>query len=78
MTSEPTPTGPFALLRDGVRRHPWITAVMVGGTLIGAVTGYFIATEEWSVLRRLAAGAFSGFWVAFLITATRMMGAFPR
>jgi len=74
---EPTPR-PGSLLRGGIREHPWITVVMVGGVLIGAAAGYVYLTEEWSALRRLAAGAVGGFWVSFLLTATRMMGAFPH
>jgi hypothetical protein len=79
MTTGPEPTPRLAsMLHDGIRAHPWITAVMVGGVLIGAAAGYVYLTDEWSALRRLAAGAVGGFWVSFLLTATRMMGAFPR
>ena len=58
-----------------IAEHPVITGVRVGTTLTGAVAGFLWLSPEWSALRRIAAGGVGGFWVAFLIAATRMMGA---
>jgi hypothetical protein len=51
-----------------------ITAVMVLCTLAGAVLGALYLTDDWSLARRIAAGAVAGGGVAFLMTATRMVG----
>lgn len=60
--------------RWAVRDHPGIASVLVGCTLIGAVLGLMLLTQEWSVLRRIAGGAVAGAGVGFLVTATRMIG----
>jgi hypothetical protein len=49
-----------------------ITAVMLGCTVIGAVLGYVLLTEDWSAARRIAGGAVGGAGVGLLITATKM------
>lgn len=58
----------------GLRRHPVIVAVMVLCTLAGAVLGALYLTGDWSLARRLAAGAIAGAGVGFLMTATKMVG----
>ena len=60
------------LLRNIARRHPVITSVMVGCTLIGAALGLALLTDEWSAARRLLAGAVAGAGTGLLITATKM------
>ena len=35
-----------------VRRHPVITSVLVGCTLVGALLGPLLLTSDWSLLRR--------------------------
>jgi hypothetical protein len=55
-----------------VKQHPVITAVMLGCTVIGAVLGYVLLTEDWSAARRIAGGAVGGAGVGLLITATKM------
>ena len=57
-----------------LRRHPVIVAVMVLCTLAGAVLGALYLTGDWSLARRLAAGAIAGAGVGFLMTATKMVG----
>jgi hypothetical protein len=57
-----------------VREHPIITAILVACTLVGALVGEIYLYEEWSVARRVAAGAVAGAGVAFTVTATRMIG----
>ena len=61
-------------LRSFVREHPVITALFVGCTLAGAVLGEVYLPEEWSALRRIAAGAVAGAGVALTVTATKMIG----
>jgi Kef-type K+ transport system membrane component KefB len=56
-----------------VRRHPVISAVLVACTVAGAVLGAFLLTGEWSLARRVGAGAVAGGGVGFLITATKML-----
>ena len=63
------------LVTRAISEHPVITAVMIGCTAGGAVLGLFVLTDDWSVIRRLIGGAIGGAGVAFLLTVTRMMGA---
>lgn len=56
-----------------VRRHPVITGILVACTLAGGVAGAFLLTGDWSLARRIAAGAVAGGGVGFLITATKML-----
>ena len=55
-----------------VRRHPVIVGFLVTCTLVGAATGAFLLTGEWSLARRIGAGAVSGAGIGFLVTATKM------
>ena len=57
---------------DRMRRHPVISGVILGGAVCGAVLGFFLLTEDWSALRRIAAGAVAGAGTGFVITATKM------
>ncbi len=54
--------------------HPVLTAVfsicIVGGAIFGAV----LLTEDWSLARRIAAGAVAGAGVALLTTAPKLIG----
>jgi hypothetical protein len=65
--------------RDGVwgslRRHPVIVSTIVVGTLLGAVLGALFLTGDWSLARRVVAGAVSGAGIAFLMTATKMFSS---
>jgi hypothetical protein len=58
----------------GLRRHPVITSVLLSCTILGAVCGVWLLTGEWSLARRLLAGAVAGAGTGFLITATKMLG----
>jgi hypothetical protein len=72
---EPTggvPTG--RALWGFVAQHPVITAAFLGCTVIGAVLGVALLTGEWSVPRRLLAGAVAGAGAGLLVTATKMLG----
>ena len=57
-----------------MRRHPLITFIFFGCTLLGAVLGPAVFSHEWSIWRRLAAGLVTGIGVGFMITATRLQG----
>ena len=63
---------PRALWRRA-RRHPVISAVLLSCTLLGALCGAWLLTGEWSLARRLAAGAVAGAGAGFLVTATKML-----
>jgi hypothetical protein len=67
---EPTAGGVWGF----VAQHPVITATLVGCTVIGAVLGVALLTGEWSVPRRLLAGAVAGAGTGLLVTATKMLG----
>ena len=58
-----------------IGQHPVMAVVLVSFTILGAVAGYFLLTGEWSVLRRIAGGAIGGCGVGFLLTVSRMIGA---
>jgi hypothetical protein len=60
-------------VRAIVRRHPEICATLVAATALGAVLGAVLLTGEWSLARRIAAGAVAGAGTGFLLTATKML-----
>jgi len=57
-----------------VRRHPVMTALLVTSTLAGAILGGLYLTPEWSLVRRVAAGALAGGGAGFFVIATRVIG----
>lgn len=67
-----TPQDSAGGVRALVRQHPVITSVLLGCTLVGAALGAWLLTQDWSLARRLAAGAVSGAGVGLLLTATKM------
>lgn len=58
--------------RGRLRRHPVITGVFVGGTIAGMLLGPFFLNPEWSLLRRVLAGAVAGAGIGLLMTATKL------
>jgi len=58
---------------DTIRRHPLIASVLLTGVLAGAVLGFLFLDPDWSVARRVAAGAVAGGGIGFLMTATKML-----
>ena len=56
------------------KRHPIMTATVVVGLLGGAVLGGLYLDPEWSLLRRISAGALAGGGSGFFIGATKMIG----
>ena len=61
-------------MRSALRRHPAITATLVGCTIAGAVLGFYLLTGDWSPARRIFSGALAGAGVGLLMTATKMIG----
>ena len=55
-----------------VRSHPVISATLLATTVLGAALGAWLLTGEWSLARRLAAGAVAGAGTGLLITATKL------
>lgn len=54
------------------RRHPVVGATLVATTLLGAVAGAILLTDEWSLARRILAGGVAGAGTGLLLTATKM------
>ena len=54
------------------RQHPVIAGTIAASTLLGAVLGAWLLTGEWSLARRILAGAFAGAGTGLLLTATKM------
>ncbi len=70
LTPEPHASG----LWGAIRRHPVMLATLLGCTLAGAVLGYYGLTDDWSIARRLAAGAQAGAGTGLLMTGTKWIG----
>jgi hypothetical protein len=49
-----------------------ISAVLLGCTLAGALAGAWWLSGDWSLARRVAAGAVAGAGVGLLVTATKL------
>jgi hypothetical protein len=60
--------------KAAIAAHPIIFGVAITCISIGAVLGVFLLTDEWSLARRIAAGAVGGAGVSILITAPRIIG----
>jgi hypothetical protein len=56
-----------------VRGHPWLTAVLIGCSVLGAVIGALNLSADWSITRRAVGGAVAGAGVALIVTAARML-----
>ncbi len=61
--------------RSAIGRHPVMVIVLLAFTVLGAAAGYYLLTEDWSVLRRIIAGAIGGLGAGFILTVSRMIGA---
>ena len=62
-------------LIQALRRHPWIIVFNVMCLAIGLFLALEHLPTEWSLVRRLTAGALSGISIGLVITANRMLGA---
>jgi hypothetical protein len=60
--------------KAAISAHPIIFGVLISCVAIGTVSGVFLLTNEWSLARRIAAGAVGGAGVGLLITAPRIIG----
>jgi hypothetical protein len=75
MATDPREAPPAARAAlAALRRHPVITALMIGCTLAGAVLGALYLSEDWSLLRRVAAGGVAGGGIGLLLTGTKLVG----
>ena len=77
MRTEPPPSEAEAArsaVLAALRRHPVVTGVIVACSLAGAVLGPELLTQDWSLARRVAAGAVAGAGTGLLLTATKMLG----
>lgn len=69
-TQREVPAGLLTLLR----RHPVLCGIFLACTLVGAALGFALLGDDWSALRRIAAGGVAGAGSALLVTATKMFG----
>ena len=60
--------------RGFVASHPVIAALIAACALAGAAAGAVYLPDDWSLARRIAAGAVAGAGSALLVTATRLIG----
>ena len=60
--------------KAAITAHPIIFGVLIACIAIGTVLGAFLLTNEWSLARRIAAGAVGGAGAGLLITAPRIIG----
>ena len=63
-------------MMDELRAHPIATGIMVAATLVGAALGPMLGPDDWSVVRKLAAGAVGGLGVGFIVVFTHIIGAY--
>ena len=56
------------------RRHPVMTSTVLACALLGAVLGGGWLPEEWSLARRVVAGALAGAGTGMLMTGTKWIG----
>lgn len=71
---EPEPRREKDGFRARIARHPVITATLLVCTVGGAIAGVVYLSGDWSLARRLAAGAVAGAGTGLLITATKLFG----
>lgn len=59
-----------------IQAHPWITLVSILCTVGGALLTWAADLDGFSPLRSLTAGAISGAGIAYMVVASRTLGAF--
>ncbi|MCB1123870.1 MAG: hypothetical protein KJT03_20110 [Verrucomicrobiae bacterium] len=61
-------------LLNHFKAHPWLTGIFVACVILwtGIAMVYF---QEWSLLRKIAAGICWGTFCAIIVTATRTVNA---
>ena len=74
MHAEPDGDQSGAGLLAALRRHPVLTGAFLVLTAAGAAVGALYLPPEWTLLRRLLAGAVAGAGMALLATATKLVG----
>jgi hypothetical protein len=70
----PAPRKPSRAVLRFAAEHPVLTGIFATCILAGAVLGAVFLTGDWSLARRLAAGAVAGAGVALLTTAPKIIG----
>jgi hypothetical protein len=61
-------------MREILRGHPVIVALVVGCVLAGVAVGLVVLPEEWTTLRKIAGGAVAGAGCGLIIAAPRIIG----
>ena len=72
--SEPDEEFKPAPIWQSARHHPLITGVIALSFVTGAVIGAIFLTDDWSLLRRIAAGGVAGGGCGLMLTAYRIIG----
>jgi len=57
-----------------ITARPVVLGVFITCVSVGAVLGGLLLTDEWSLVRRIAAGVVAGAGVGLLITAPKVIG----
>lgn len=61
---------------DAIQKRPGLAVVNVVCVVLGVAGGLVFGFEDWPLWRNIAAGVFAGGGVGYLITITRVIGAF--
>ena len=59
---------------DGIKAHPWITGIFIFCVFVWIALALIFLPDDWSQIRKLAAGVIWGLFSALIITATRTVG----
>jgi hypothetical protein len=74
VSSQPDEKFKPAPIWQSALRHPLITGVIAFSIIAGAVAGGIFLSEDWSLLRRIAAGGAAGGGCGLMLTAYRIIG----
>ncbi|QXD23671.1 hypothetical protein F7C95_17375 [Opitutia bacterium ISCC 51] len=59
---------------DGLKAHPWITGIFIFCVFLWTGLAFIFLPEDWSNIRKIAAGIIWGLFCAGIVTATRTVG----
>jgi hypothetical protein len=59
-----------------LRAHPVLTTLVVVCIVVGVALAFRLGPTDWPTWRKVAAGVIGGSFVGYIITLTRMMGAY--
>jgi len=59
---------------DAIKAHPWITGIFIFCVFLWVGLAFIFLPEDWSNVRKIAAGVIWGLFCAGIVTATRTVG----